>query len=185
LGDHGFVTPANEPGVTGGDDERMIDVGRFSGLYGVRGWLKVYSYTEPRENIIRYRPWYIRREGRWREVEIAEGRRHGKTVVVRLPHVTDRDQARALLGMNIAIRRGQLPPAAAGEYYWSDLVGLRVVTTTGTELGVIDHLIETGANDVISVLGERERLLPYDPGGVIADVDLERGVMTVDWDPDF
>ena len=179
------MTPATGRDVTARGGERMIDVGRFSGLYGVRGWLKVYSYTEPRENIVRYRPWYIRRDDQWQEVEIAEGRRHGKTVVVRLPHITDREQARALLGMDIAIRRGQLPPAAAGEHYWSDLVGLRVVTTAGTELGVIDHLIETGANDVISVRGERERLLPYDPEGVIADIDLERGIMTVDWDPDF
>lgn len=178
-------SPGANPTGLGDTDDAMIDVGRISGLYGVRGWLKVFSYTDPRENILRYRPWYIRQGGQWREVEIAEGRRHGKTVVVRLPNIDDRDQARALLDTDIAIRREQLPPPAPGEYYWSDMIGLQVVTTEGVELGVIDHLIETGANDVICIKGERERLIPYDPEGVITDIDLDAGVMTVDWDPDF
>ena len=168
-----------------GTSDRKIVIGRIAGLYGVRGWVKVYSWTEPREAIIGYSPWQVRIGGGWREMRVAEGRRHGKGVVVRLEGCDDRDEAAKLLGAEIAISRSQLPGTAAGEYYWTDLVGLKVVTREGVELGVVKSLMETGANDVLVVQGERERLIPYLFGEVVMEVDLEHRLMRVDWDPEF
>ena len=163
----------------------VLIVGRISGLYGVRGWLKIFSYTEPRENIVDYSPWLIGTEGHWRGVAVEDGRTQGKGVVVKLAGCDDRDAAALLIGQDIAVRRDQLQVAAPGEYYWADLEGLRVVTLEGIELGVVDHLFETGANDVVVVRGERERLLPFVRGDVIRRIDLQAGVMEVDWDPEF
>jgi len=151
----------------------------------VRGWVRVYSYTEPRENIIQYRPWYLRRDGDWQERELVEGRQHGKGVVARLTDCDDRDKASTLIGCEIGIRRDQLPATAPGEYYWGDLEGLRVVTLEGDELGTVDHLFATGANDVLVVKGDRERLIPFVAEQVITAVDLEKGEIRVDWDKDF
>lgn len=160
-------------------------MGRVSGLYGVRGWVKVYSYTQPRENILNYTPWYLEIDGCWVPFEIQAGRRHGSTVVAHLENCPDRDAAIRLLQHRIAVRSEQLPPAGEGEYYWADLIGLRVRTTDGTELGTVSDLMETGANDVLVVSGERERLIPFTPGHAVRDVDLSAGVITVEWDPEF
>jgi 16S rRNA processing protein RimM len=162
-----------------------IVVGRIVGVYGVKGWVKVHSYTEAREDILNYDPWLLRAGGAWRPAKLAEGRPHGKGIVARLAGCEDCEGAAALVGTDVAIGREQLAPAAPGEYYWADLIGLRVATVAGQDLGVIDHLLETGANDVLVVQGERERLIPYLQGEVVIEVDLEHRVMRVDWDPDF
>lgn len=166
-------------------DAETLVVGRISGVFGVRGWLKVYSHTQPRENILDYSPWLLRANGSWREYRPAEGKIHGKALVVRLKGCDDRDVAAELVGQDVAIRRDQLPAAGPDEYYWSDLEGLVVRTLDNVELGEISHLFETGANDVIVVKGDKERLIPFVWEQVIREVDLEAGVMLVDWDPDF
>ncbi len=163
----------------------MILMGRVSGLFGVKGWLKIYSHAAPREGILDYKVWYLMRDGDWQPFRVAAGQRQGKGVVVHLEGYDDRDQAADLLGSDIAIRREQLPGLAEGEFYWSDLEGLRVVNLQGIELGVVSHLFETGANDVLVVKGERERLIPYTQGMAVKSVDLQEGRITVDWDPDF
>ncbi|MFN2310048.1 MAG: ribosome maturation factor RimM [Gammaproteobacteria bacterium] len=163
----------------------LVVVGRISGLYGVRGWLRVFSYTDPRDEIIGYVPWLIQADGQWQQIEVEDGRAQGKGIVVKLAGYDDRDAAVRLLGRDIAIRREQLGALAPGEYFWADLEGLRVVTCAGVDLGVVDHLLATGANDVIVVRGERERLIPFVQGEVIRTVDLQGGVIEVDWDPDF
>ena len=167
------------------DRPDFVIVGRISSLYGVHGWVKIYSYTDPRENILRYVPWQVHVQGEWGTFEVAEGRRQGKGVVARLAACRDGDAARQFLGAEIAVRREQLPTLEPGGYYWTDLMGLTVVTGEGAVLGTVDHLLETGANDVLVVTGTRERLIPYVPGSVIRDVDLEHGVIRVDWDPEF
>ena len=169
----------------GDDPVGLVLVGRISGLYGVRGWLKIFSYTEPRENIVGYSPWQLNKDGQWQTVNVESGRTHGKGVVVKLIGYDDRDRAALLIGCDIAVTREQLGEPEAGEYYWADLEGLKVITLEGVELGVVDHLFETGANDVVVVRGEREHLLPFVRGEVIRNIDLQRRVMEVDWDPDF
>ena len=160
-------------------------MGRISGVYGVKGWVKVYSYTRPRENIVQYQPWYLKRNGDWQPRTLAEGNRHGKGVIARLEACDDRDQALALMGCEIGVRRDQLPATAPGEYYWTDLQGLEVVTLQDEPLGRVDHLIETGANDVLVVKGDRERLIPFVMGQVVTRVDLDAGIIQVDWDKEF
>jgi 16S rRNA processing protein RimM len=168
-----------------GPDEPMVVLGRLSGLYGVQGWLKVFSDTEPREGIIKYPDWWVRQQGGWKRMRVEQGRRHGKGVVVKLEGIDNRDAAAKLLNAEVAVDRNALPETAPGEFYWTDLEGLTVVCVDGTELGRVDHLIETGANDVLVVTGERERLIPYIPEQVIKQIDLEQGRMVVDWDPEF
>ncbi|MBI5041331.1 MAG: ribosome maturation factor RimM [Gammaproteobacteria bacterium] len=167
------------------DPSGRVIVGRVSGLFGVHGWLKIFSYTEPRENIVEYSPWLLKTGDQWHTFEVESGRVHGKGVVVKLAGRDDRDAAALLVGCDIAVSREQLGEPEAGEYYWADLEGLKVVNLEGVELGVVEHLFATGANDVVVVRGERERLLPFIRGDVIRSIDLQRGVMEVDWDPEF
>jgi len=164
--------------------QQPVILGRIVGLFGVRGWVKVHSYTEPREAVLDYRDWLLSRDGAWEPVEVAEGRQHGKGIVVRLQGIEDRDAAAELLGSDIGVDRDTLPEAGEGQYYWADLEGLTVVRKDGTELGKVAYLMATGANDVLVVDGPVERLIPFVPDTVILDVDLAAGVIRVDWEWD-
>jgi 16S rRNA processing protein RimM len=166
-------------------DKEMIIMGRVSGLFGVRGWVKIHSYTVPREGILGYKAWQLKHHGEWRHHKVVAGHPQGKGIVARLEGYDDRDRAAELINSDIAVSREQLPPLSANEYYWVDLEGLRVLTLEGVELGVVSHLFETGANDVLVVKGDRERLIPYTLGQAVRKVDLDAGHMVVDWDPDF
>lgn len=171
---------------TEGDGNGFVTLGRVSGFHGVRGWVKIHSETDPRDNIVRYSPWYLDRGQGWERQELDGGRAQGKGVVAKFAGCDDRDQATEWQGAIIAVRRDQLDDSLdEGEYYWTDLEGLEVVTVDGVVLGRIDHLFETGANDVMVVSGERERLLPYLWDQVVKEVDLENRRMVVDWDPGF
>jgi 16S rRNA processing protein RimM len=169
--------------MAGQPDSTRIVVGHIAGVYGVRGWLKVMSETDPPEGILTYSPWLLGADATaW---TLNEGKRHGKGIIVSLRGCDDRDRAATLVGQDIAVIRDQLPPASHDEFYWVDLQGLSVETTEGVALGLIDHLFATGANDVIVVKGDRERLLPFVWGDVVKDVDFEQRRMLVDWDPSF
>lgn len=162
-----------------------IRVGRVSGVYGVRGWVRIFSETEPRDAITGFpRLWMKQAEG-WQLVEIESGRAHGPGVVIKFAGVADRDDAYGLMGAELAIERDWLPPAEEGEYYWADLQGLSVEHVDGTPLGTVVGFMETGANDVMVVSGERERLIPWVQGPYILEVDLEGGLIRVDWDPEY
>jgi 16S rRNA processing protein RimM len=161
-----------------------VILGRISGLFGVRGWVKVYSYTEPREAVLNYDRWLLSGNNGWQEATVAEGQRHGKTVIVRINGYDDRDQAAGLIGTEIGVPRDELPETDSDHYYWSDLEGLSVVHRDGTELGKVDHLLETGANDVMVVKGETERLVPFVMDKVVLGVDLAKGEIRVDWEWD-
>lgn len=168
------------------NDRSAVLVGHISGVYGVRGWVKVFSYTEPRKNILSYLPWQVGSEGAgWQTIKRVEGRPHGKGIVAHLEGFDDRDVVRPLVGLEIKVKREQLPEIAADEYYWADLVGLQVETTDGISLGKVDHLFDTGANDVVVVVGDRQRLIPFIRGEVITDINLDKGLMQVDWDPEY
>ena len=162
-----------------------INVGRISGVFGVKGWVKVFSFTDIRENILNYSPWLLKKNSETRAIAVIDGKLQGKAVVAQLDGVSDRDQAASLMGWDIFINPDQLPKVAKNEYYWSDLVGLAVETTLGVQLGIVDSLLETGANDVVIVKGERERAIPFLQGKTIITIDLDAGKMIVDWDPDF
>lgn len=161
-----------------------VVLGRITGLFGVRGWIKVFSHTEPREAVLEHTHWLLEQDGAWQPVRVAEGKRHGKSVIARIDGVDDRDAAAAFVGRDIGVPRDALPEAEPGEFYWADLEGLRVVHKDGNELGKVAYLIETGANDVLVVKGDVERLIPFVMEKFILDVDLDNGVIIVDWEWD-
>ncbi|ASF45796.1 ribosome maturation factor RimM [Methylovulum psychrotolerans] len=166
-------------------DKGLVNVGEVSGVFGIKGWVKVFSFTDPRDNILSYSPWLLSKGNETKTVKVIEGTLQGGAVVAKLVGIDDRDQAAALMGWTIFITPEQLPKTAADEYYWSDLLGLNVETTDGVSLGVVDSLLETGANDVVVVSGERPRAIPFLQGQTIIRIDLAAQLMVVDWDPDF
>lgn len=163
--------------------QSVVPLGYVSGVYGLQGWVKVHSWTSPRDAILDYRPWLL---GENREaIDIVDGRVQGKTIIAELPGITDPEQARTLVGQEIAVPREQLPEPPEQSWYWADLVGLDVMGTDGTRLGRVERMLETGANDVMVVVGDREMLVPFVPGVYVIEVDLEAGTVVVDWQQDY
>jgi 16S rRNA processing protein RimM len=142
--------------------QKWVTLGRVSGVFGVKGWLKVQSYTDPRDNIARYGAWTLRSGGVYKTFGLEDGRSHGGSVVAKLQGLEDRDRAREWVGADVVVERERLPAAAPGELYWTDLEGLEVRTTTGVVLGKVEHLLATGANDVLVLDGQPPRLIPFD-----------------------
>lgn len=170
--------------------EDLVVLGKIGSVHGVRGEVKVYSYTDPLDNLLDYRHWTLTRDGEVRQVELASGRLHGKLLTAKIKGLDDREEARGYNGFLICVPRSQLPELADEEYYWYQLEGLKVINQDEQLLGTVDHLLETGANDVLVVkpcagsLDDRERLLPYTEQCVLK-IDLAAGEMRVDWDADF
>ena len=165
--------------------EKLIQIGRIGVPYGIRGWVKVHSYTQSQEDILHYQPWQIRVKHQWQEIKISEGRLHGKGVVVKLPGVKNPEEARLYANASVAIPREQLPELLNDEYYWTDLEGLTVINENGITLGVVHYCMETGSNDVLVVKGEQFHAIPYLPGEVINQIDLKNKTIQVNWDPNF
>lgn len=163
----------------------QVFLGKINGLYGIHGWVKVFSYTDPLTNIFNYSTWQLCQQGRWQTVTVYEGQVQGKGLIARLAGCHTRDEAACFLGAEIAVDRAQLPPLMEGEYYWADLLGLKVFNQQGVFLGEVDYLLETGANDVLVLKGESERLIPFVLEHVILAVDLTQKILQVDWDEDF
>ena len=168
----------------------MLGAGKITGAYGIKGWVKIHSYTEPQENFLQFGEWRLKRGGVLEPIEFDAGKRHGKGLVAHIAGVDDRSQAESYRGLEIAVPATELPTLDEGDYYWHQLQGLRVWCATGgdrTLLGEVDYLIDTGANDVLVVracsgsIDDRERLIPYLPGDVVTRVDLEQGMIEVDW----
>jgi 16S rRNA processing protein RimM len=166
------------------DVDRHILVGKVSGVFGVKGWVRVYSYTDPPENILDYGPWLVG-EGRGRSYKVVDGAVHGRGIIARLADVDDREQARALIGAGIRVPRARFGESGGGEYFWSDLLGLRVRNQAGVDFGTVEDMMATGANDVLVIRGERRRLVPFVPGAVVKSVDIDAGTIDVEWDADF
>ncbi len=168
------------------DNERRILLGRIVGAFGIRGQIKIESWTEPRDAIFRYQPWILREaSGSEREFSGARGKESGKHLVATFPDVTDRDVVEAMRGTEIFVLRSALPPPSPGEFYWIDLEGFRVLNVDGQDFGTVSHLFSTGANDVLMVRGDRERLVPFVEPDYVKSIDFEGGLIIVDWDPDF
>jgi len=170
--------------------EDLIVLGKITSVHGVRGEVKIYSFTDPIDNLLDYTAWTLKRDGEVKQVELVSGRLQGKVLVAKLKGLDDREVARTFAGFDICVPRALLPDLDDGEYYWHQLEGLKVIDLQGQLLGRIDHLLETGSNDVMVVkpcpgsLDDRERLLPYTEQ-CVQQVDLAAGEMRVDWDTDF
>lgn len=177
-----------------GKKSNLVDVGRITSVFGIKGWVKIHSNTEPMENIFSYSPWWLKTRHGVKPVEVEQFRPHGKGLVALIKGYDDPDKAQEICQVTIAIERGQMAELEDGEYYWHQLEGLAVITEFEGQvnrLGVVSRLLETGANDVLVVKGDadslddKERLIPYLPGQFVTAVDLEAGEIRVDWDPDF
>ena len=168
------------------DDEHII-VGKINGVYGVKGWVKVYSYTDPREAISQYSPWYLKQHGVWKVIKIEACKPQAKTVIAKIEGCDDRDAAMLFSGTEVSIKPEQLSPLGEERYYWRDLIGLRVQNQEKFDFGTVKSLMETGANDVLVIKSDegKETLIPWIMNQVVIQVNLDDGLMIVDWDSDF
>ena len=165
----------------------FVTLGKISGVFGVKGWLKIYTYTDPREGILNYSPWYLKQGNSWTAIKVKAGHKQGKTLVAQLDNVDDRNLAERMIGLDIAVKASQLPHLGKNEYYWSDLTGLQVCSLDGKPFGRVDYVFATGANDVVVVKKDAggECLIPFVKDDVIKSIDLAKATIHVDWDPEF
>lgn len=164
--------------------QKIIIVGRFGKPFGVKGWIKVNSFTNPLENILLYNPWHISVKDGWEEIEVNDRKIQGQNLVVKLANCDTPEAAKIYTNKDIGVLRSQLPDLVQDEYYWTDLENMSVVNIHGIELGKVASFVATGANDVMVVQGDKEHLIPY-ISSVVISVDPEKGVITVDWDENF
>ncbi|MFL0806031.1 MAG: ribosome maturation factor RimM [Oceanobacter sp.] len=172
-------------------DDDVTVLGKVTTAFGIKGWIKVYSFTQPMANILGHSTWLLKRDGQWQPVKLLDGQKQGKGLVARLQGVNDRNDALALSQTEIAIPTAELPEPDEDEHYWFQLIGLKVVNTDGELLGQVKELFESGGgNQVVTVVGcegsidQQRRMIPY-VGAIVLDVDLEKGQLLVDWQADF
>lgn len=177
-----MVSPA-APEDTGATGELVV-MGRIAAPYGVKGWVKVHPYTEYLDSLLDFPVWRLGKCAAWRAYRVLEGRAHGRCLLAELEGVADRDAAERLRGLDVAVARHELPAPDEDEYYWDDLIGLEVVNDAGLSLGRVEGMLETGAHDVLRVMGERERLIPF-TSPIVREVDLTAGRIRVDWEAEY
>ncbi|MFA0669764.1 ribosome maturation factor RimM [Vibrio splendidus] len=174
------------------EQNNRIVMGKLGSTYGIRGWLKVFSYTDNAESIFDYSPWYLNQKGKWVEYKVESWKRHSQGYVCKLAGLDVREDAQLMTNFEIAIDPASLPELSEDEFYWRELFGMQVFTTKGYDLGEVTDLLETGSNDVLVIkanlkdaFGQKERLVPYLEEQVIKKVDREARRIEVDWDPGF
>jgi 16S rRNA processing protein RimM len=165
----------------GGDSSTLIQVGFVGAPFGVRGWVKIRSHTDPPERLLEHRSLMVGREGAWVEYRIEQRGRSGGVPTAKLSGIEDRDQAAGLRGASICVPRAELPPQDARDFYRADLIGCEVVNLDGTGLGVVQHFVETAAQSLMVVRGDREYWVPAVPRH-LRRVDLAARRVVVDWD---
>lgn len=199
-------------GVSKGDkpnDKRVI-IATITSVFGIKGWVKIASHTQPPENAFKYQPWQVQTNSQdagatvrgsgskasqqarqWQTLNVTAFKQHSKGLLAKFDGCNDRDEARRYAGLDIYVNRELMLPLEAGEYYWHDLEGLKVINQKGCLFGKVDHLLETGANDVLVIqacegsIDDKERLIPYLFDQVVKDIDTSRGEIRVEWDEDF
>ncbi|KTC66834.1 16S rRNA-processing protein RimM [Legionella birminghamensis] len=167
------------------DAADWIIVGRFGRVHGIKGLITVHSFTEPRNNILDYADWHMSINKQWQPVELSQVELSDKHILVKVKGYDEREKAASLTNIDIAIHSRQLPVLDPGEFYWHQLVGLKVINQSNELLGTVTEVIATGSNDVLIVKGERRYLIPYLPGQYVVKVDLSQQTILVDWDADF
>lgn len=172
--------------------KQPIVLGKVGSAYGVRGWLKVFSFTQNTKSIFDYQPWLIRHVGQWKLIELEDWKPHIQSWIIKIQGVDRRDTANLLTHSKIIIDANQLPLLEGDDYYWKDLIGCRLVTTEGYQLGKVINMLETGFNDVMVVkaplkdmFGMKERLVPFLYGEVVKEVNIFTRVIKVNWEPGF
>jgi 16S rRNA processing protein RimM len=170
--------------LTPQENNKKLLVGKINGFFGLQGWVKVFSYTNPRTNILNYSPWSIKVDGNFQSIDITSGREQSKTIVAHIKGVDNREDSQKFIGQDIYINKEQLPELTQGEYYWHELIGFDVINKDEEQLGTVDYFVETGANDVLVVKGKKEYWIPYiEP--FLVSIDSKNNKILVDWDKDF
>jgi 16S rRNA processing protein RimM len=173
---------------------KLLNVGRITSVFGIKGWVKIHSQTEPADNIFDYQPWLLKTKHGVKPVELAQWRPHGKGFVAQIVGIDDRNQAELLCPVDIAVEKDVLETLDEGEFYWHQLEGLRVISDfegQTYDFGTVKKILPTGANDVLVVVGDgqsmdqKERLIPYVPDQFVTDINIADGIIRVDWEPDF
>ena len=162
-----------------------VVLGRFGRPHGIKGFVTVHSFTEPRDNILRYTDWHAFLNNQWQPVKLLCIEVHNKTIIAQIEGYPDRELVSRLTNIEIAVQKEQLAELEPGEYYWHQLVGMKVINQQGIPFGVVTEVMPTGSNDVLVVQGEKRHLIPYLPGQFIMDINDTEKVITVDWDVDF
>lgn len=165
--------------------EDWIIIGRFGRPHGVKGLVTVYSFTDPRDNILNYIAWHAFINNCWQPINVLSAQIHNKTIVAQIEGFPEREMVARLTNVEIAIHKNQLEPLAPGEYYWHQLIGMRVINQQGLSFGEVIEVMPTGSNDVLVVKGKKRHLIPYLPGQFITHIDSDTHTITVDWDMDF
>ncbi len=165
------------------EDDKKIYLGKITGVHGIKGWLKIQSFSSPPENILNYPSWIINNQGEEELYSIEQGRKQNNKIVVKLGKIDDRNTAESLINSKIQILRSDLPKLSNENYYWSDLVGLSVLNSEEKVIGKIESLIETGANDVmvINTLKDERILIPFVMHEIIKEVNVEQNYIKIDW----
>ena len=165
-------------------DEKKLLVGKINGFFGVQGWVKIFSYTKPRKNILEYQPWYFLDNETYKVIEITSGREQSKTIVAQVKGINNRDAALQLIGKDLYINKDQLPELDNDAHYWYELTGFQVINKNEVDLGIVDFLVDTGSNHVLVTKGDTEHWIPYiEP--FLVSVDKHKKVISVDWDENF
>ena len=165
------------------NDKKLL-VGKINGFFGLQGWVKVFSYTSPRSNILNYSPWSIKSEDIFQEIDVIKGREQSKTIVAHIKGIDNREDSQKFIGKDVYIDKEQLPELKEGEYYWHELIGFKAINKNQENLGVVDYFVETGANDVLVVRGKKEHWIPYIEPFLIS-IDSQNKEILVEWDKDF
>jgi 16S rRNA processing protein RimM len=166
------------------ETDRVIQLGEITGAHGVKGWVRVQSFTDPKSNLLGYGTWLLDRGGEWQSVAVEAARESGRRLIAKLANIEDRDAAAGLAGTAIGVRRSSMPAPAPNEYYWADLEGLAVRNLGGHVLGTVDRLVATGANDVLVLAGDDQKMIPFE-SAIVRSVDFGTGEIIVDWDPGY
>jgi 16S rRNA processing protein RimM len=170
--------------LTPQENNKKLLVGKINGFFGLQGWVKVFSYTNPRTNVLNYSPWSIKVDGNFQSIDITSGREQSKTIVAHIKGIDNREDSQKFIGKDIYINKEQLPELTQGEYYWHELIGFDVINKDEEQLGTVDYFVETGANDVLVVKGKKEYWIPYiEP--FLVSIDSKNNKILVDWDKDF
>lgn len=162
-----------------------IVIGRFGRPHGIKGFVTIQSFTDPRDNILRYTDWHVYMQQSWKPIKLLSLEVHIKAIIAQIDGFPGREAVAELTNIEIAVSKDQLAPLEPGEYYWHQLVGMTVVNQQGDLFGQVSDVMPTGSNDVLLVQGEKKHLIPYLPGKYIVNIDDLERIITVDWDLDF
>lgn len=165
--------------------ENWIIIAQFGRPHGVKGFVTVHSFTEPRDNVLKYANWHAFIHNQWQPIKLIGVEVQKKSIITKIEGYPDRESVARLTNVTIAVQQDQLESLKPGDYYWHQLIGMNVTNQQGEPFGSVTELIPTGANDVLVVVGDRRHLIPYLPDQVILSIDPKKQLIIVDWDLDF